>query len=195
MKLPPLRALAAALALASVVAGCSSGGIPVGTALGPEDGPGAPDLGFSTTGTQVGEPLYYALWHPAPRGTSPVHFKSITAVGLPQAFVVDSIVALWGRPGGVFKGWDAGIGSIPGTPISQLILDPRCPPSSHCGPYEAPPVGARVQNWVILIRAHITTPGTYASKGLRVIYEVDGKTYEQTFPRLTIAAYSGSGPP
>src|SRR5258708_21831345 len=198
MKLPPKRALALGAALAAMIAGCSStdrGSIPIGNALGPVSGPGAPDLGLGMSDANIGEPILYALWHPYIHGTSVVHFKRVEVVGLPKEFVIDSVFALWGAPTAVFKGWDAAPVQSARTAIDGLVLDPSCRPTSHCGPLAPPPVGARPQNYVLMFQAHITRPGHYATKALRIVYEVDGQQYQQTFPHLTIDANSGTQTP
>jgi hypothetical protein len=189
--LPALRA-AISVFLATTVVACAGSGassMSEGTALGPDSGPGSPDIGYGMSDLQVGEPFFINLWHVTATGSSLIHLESAKAVGVPSGLVIDNIYAIWNAPNAAYKGWGMDPGPQETIPLSSILLDPTCPPVSHCAP--APPAPrARSQNWVIAVKAHIMRPGRYKTKGLRVVYEVDGRQYGQTFPSVTIDADS-----
>jgi hypothetical protein len=132
--LPGLRA-AISVFLATTVVACAGPGassMSEGTALGPDSGPGSPDVGFFVSDLQPGEPFFINLWHITVTGSSPVHLLSADVVGVPRGLVIDSVYAIWNAPNAAYHGWGMDPGPQETIPLSSIILDPTCPQVAHC---------------------------------------------------------------
>jgi len=152
-------------------------------------------LHISTNQARVGEPLLMRVWDAGVRGGRPAHLLRAELVGVSRGLSVDGIwavsysesVPLAYHLGGA-RGWEWVRKFRPYShPISDVVLDPRCPPQAHCQQ-----VGPDLyQDWYLYAQVHVTGPGQVRTTGLKVTYEVDGNLYEQTLTSQTIGANTG----
>ncbi|HUP70223.1 MAG TPA: hypothetical protein VM142_10470 [Acidimicrobiales bacterium] len=133
--------------------------------------------------TPVGSPHFFHVVTPRPLGKRPVHLLSAEILGVPKGLVIDGAWAVrFSETGG--GGY---VGGANGPEVaaqlrphfhdlSEVVLDPSCPPSARCGQREGPGLaGSPVQDWYLIVEMHATRPGHFKTQGFRVIAEVDGR--------------------
>lgn len=137
--------------------------------------------------TPVGSPHFFHVVTPRPLGKRPVHLLSAEILGVPDGLVIDRVWAVrfsetggGGYVGGA-NGWDVAAKLRPNFhDVSEVLLDPSCPPSAGCGQREGPGLaGSPVQDWYLLVEMHATRPGHFKTQGFRVLAKVDGRKLSQ----------------
>lgn len=145
---------------------------------------------------KIGEPLFAGLDIPKPKARQPVHLLRVEMLGVPDGMVVDGVWAVRfseykGNYIGVTRGAKEGEGLRPNYhPVSDAILDPRCPPEARCSPVP-PGGGVAAQDWFLVAEYHITKPGRFETAGFKVTAKVGGRTLTQSFAGKRIYAKSG----
>ena len=173
--------------------------LPLACCGGPSVGTALPT---TTTGTGQGhmtvdEPVFLNLWDADALGSRRVHFLQAEILHVPSGMVIDHIGALLpgeGEPGGGGDiGTQAGLDAmryITGRwhPVTAVFLDPTCSATKMTCRFAS---SYRAQAWYLLAQVHITRPGHFVARGLRITYEVDGKRYVQTLGAQEIEVDSG----
>lgn len=145
---------------------------------------------------KVGEPLFVGLVIPKPKARQPVHLLRVKILEVPDGMVIDGVWAVRfseykGNFVGVTRGDEEAKGLRPHYhPVTDVVLDPRCPPEARCFP--APPGGGvSAQDWFLVAEYHITKPGRFDTAGFEVTAKVGGRTLTQSFDGKRFYAKSG----
>ncbi|HVE46665.1 MAG TPA: hypothetical protein VNA57_07960 [Acidimicrobiales bacterium] len=145
---------------------------------------------------KIGEPLFAGLDIPRPKLRQPVHLLRVEMLGVPDGMVIDGVWAVRfseykGNYVGVTRGDEEAKRLRPHFhPVTDVILDPRCPPEARCFP--APPGGGvSAQDWFLVAEYHMTKPGRFETAGFKVTAKVGGRTLSQSFEGKRIYAKSG----
>ncbi|HVE45127.1 MAG TPA: hypothetical protein VNA57_00065 [Acidimicrobiales bacterium] len=144
---------------------------------------------FTVTGapTAFGEPHFFHVVTPRPLGNSPIHLLRAQILDVPEGLVIDAVWAIRfseTSPSyiGHTSGKEAAAKYRPHFHIvSEVTLDPSCPPVARCGDRSGPgSEGTPVQDWYLLAEMHATRPGRFMATGFRVVAEVNGQTVSQS---------------
>lgn len=119
----------------------------------------APDVqtGNVQTLLKVGEVGYFGFGTLGARGSRPIQIESAEILGAPDGMKVDGpYFYRWreARPLGASKRIRPFL-----RPLDSVVFDP---PSEE-------------KRWTLMVGVHVTRPGSYRTKGLRVCYRVDGR--------------------
>lgn len=143
--------------------------------------------------TPVGDPHFFHVVTPRPLGKRPIRFLSAEILGVPEGLVIDRVWAVrFSETGGSYVGGANGPEVAEKLrpdfhDVSEVVLDPSCPPTAGCGERYGPdPEGTPVQDWYLLVEMHSTRPGRFETKGFSLLAERDGrkvsqKSFRQTF--------------
>lgn len=190
-----LRMVAApAVACVALSASACASTLPTGTALVAVAG----RSGFEAEAA-VGQVLRFGVYiFQTPKGgsMSTIYVRDITLLNVPKGLNIDGV---WGER---FSHFAPATGVLPaadgvasdvkyGYPPSEIVLDPTCGLAAHCAPTFYGET-TRQQDWILVVDAHMSKPGVYATSGFRVVYEVDGQRYQQTIPLIIGIATEGT---
>lgn len=175
------------------LAGCGgTGGVKPGDALFQAAG-----LGHGLVDVKINEPIFLdlAALRTNP-GTHPIHLLKAVMLGAPPGLVVDHVWAERLSQGGGFGGTGRGVEAFriaqPNLhDVSQVTLDPMCGPAAKCQP-DHPPYPP-IQDWYLGVQAHLSRPGSYAARGLQILYEIDGQKYVQVLNYRIALSSGGEG--
>jgi hypothetical protein len=146
-------------------------------------------------GVTVGEHHLAYLWLFERRGngTDPIHLLRVEALGVPQGLVVDRIGALpvaGHDEAPIMLGNEAEVASVGPklVPVDTVTVRRACLGGGNdfC------------PGWKFFAIVHLTAPGSYVTHGVRITYQVQGRTYYQdvaTFFGLTTGSVPPTMPP
>lgn len=171
-------ALTGAATVVMLVSCGGNGGVKPGDALFQAAGEGD-----GLVGVKIDEPIFLGLdvlrTNP---GTHPIHLLNAQMLGAPTGLVIDHVWAESLSQGGGFGGSGRGVEAFRRAQpylydVSKVTLDPMCGPAAKCT--RSHNDSAPDQDWYLGVQAHLSRPGSYAARGLRLLYEIDGQKYVQ----------------